>query len=367
MSWFRETMLKAEAKADQFETWVKDSVTGATDRTREAADRTVADTNEFVDDYQNRSDSMLRRLPGYSGYKNKEAARDSDKALRDDIAQKLDQNATKVEAIQRTAANERNSGQVKELDPIVQGFRNLANVVRSSSYGYGGLFSDNPIDETALKQLRLFDEGVMVKVNVLTTAIDALENDSSLDSASIVKEIADIKASLALRGDVISEGRPVKAVKTIQPAPATEKAFDTGEKQATEPVELPEIDLGDAMSILGDDHIVQAMIDVDTGNSKQRFVRLDNTPQMWLWVSTDPKRTPKRLLGTDDSGEVAWDELTGRATISVPDERKRTSPGTIRTATDAGTNRVQLDIDGVVQNFTASEVDASDIETYRAR
>ncbi len=66
----------------------------------------------------------------------------------------LDQDATRVETIQRTAAGERNVARVNELEPVVQGFRNAANVVRSLSYGYGGLFSDNPIDEIAPQQLR---------------------------------------------------------------------------------------------------------------------------------------------------------------------------------------------------------------------
>ena len=222
MSWFRETMLKAESKADQFESWVKDSVSSGADRTKDAAGATVDRTNEFVDDYQDTSDSMLRRIPGYSGYKDKEMARDSDRALRDDIAQKLDQDATRVETIQRTAAGERNVARVNELEPVVQGFRNAANVVRSLSYGYGGLFSDNPIDEIALKQLRVFDEGLLIKVDALTTAVDGLEAGTSGDAGVIAKEIADFKSGLDLRSGVITQGRPARPVKAFEPAAATE-------------------------------------------------------------------------------------------------------------------------------------------------
>ena len=250
MSWFRETMLKAEAKAEQFEDWIKESVSGAAERTQEAADEAVDRTTEFAGDYQGTTDSMLRRIPGYAGYKDKELARDSDRALRNDIAQQLDQNATRVEAMQRTAATDRNVARTTELEPVVQGFRNAANLVRSLSYGYGGLFSDKPVDDVALAQLRLFDQGLLVKVAALTTAIDGLEAGTSGDASVITREIADFKAGLDLRGQVITQGRPAKPVKALVPAAATAKAFDIDQTMTT-PIELPEIDLGDAMSILG--------------------------------------------------------------------------------------------------------------------
>lgn len=366
MSWFRETMLKAEAQADRFETWVKESVSDAIDRTHEAADSAVDRTSEFVEGYQATSESALRRIPGYSGYKNKEQARDSDRALRDRIADQLEQNAVRVETLQRAAANDRNVARVNELEPVVQGFRNAANVVRSLSYGYGGLFSDKPVDETALAQLRLFDEGLLVKVAALTSAVDGLESETSGDAGVISKEIASFKAGLDMRGDVITKGRPAKPVRAFQPAAATERAFSEDPSKSDEPIVLPEIALGDAMSVLGDDHLVEALIDVDTGEAIQRFVRLDNKPQMWLWLSTDPARSPRKLVGATQPEHIEWHELAGRASIQVPGEGTRRGPGIIRTSSADATGAVQLEIDGVVQNFVATDVHPDDIETYRA-
>jgi len=360
-------MLKAEAKADQLEHWVKEGVSNTADRTRDAAGGTVDRTNEFVGNYQDTTDSMLRRIPGYAGYKDKEQARNSDRALRNDIAQQLDQDATRVEASQRTAADNRNVARVNELNPVVQGFRNAANIVRSLNYGYGGLFSDKPVDDIALAQLRLFDEGLLLKVAALTTAIDGLEAGTSGDAGVIAKEIANFKASLDLRSSVITAGRPAKPVKILESAPAAKKAFDDGEKSAEARVALPDVSLGDAMSILGDDHLVEALIDIDTGTSTERFIRLDNTPQMWLWLSTDPTHTPHRLLAADEPAGVDWSETAGKANITVPDERNRSGPATIRTGRTAESGVVQLDVDGVVQNFTATDVHADDIETYQAK
>ncbi len=368
MSWFRETMLKGEAKAEQFENWVKEGVSGGVETTRGAVGDAVDQTNEFTDNYQDSAGSMLDRIPGYVGYKNKEQARDSDRVFRNEIARQLDQSATRVEALERTAANERNVSRVNELDAVVQGFRNVANLVRSLSYGYGGLFSDRPIDDAALAQLRLFDEGLLVKVNALQSGVESIEAGDESATANVTAQIAEFKAGLDLRSSVIDQGRPAKATKPAKVAPATEKAFDDGDKKESETVELPGISLGDAVSILGDDHLVEALIDVRTDSTTERFIRLDNQPQMWLWLSTDPGHTPQQLLAAEPVEEIDWSETAGRAKISVPDERTRSGPGVIRTGkTSDGRALVQLDIDGAVQRFTASDVHPDDIETYRIK
>lgn len=368
MSWFRETMLKAEAKADQFENWVKDSVGSAADQTKQAASDTVDRTNEFVDDYQSSTEDMLDRVPGYSGYKDKERRRDSDRALREQIARDLESSADRVEALERTAASARDVERVNQLEPLVQGLRNLANLVRTQSYGYAGLFSDRPVDDIALNQLRLFDEGLLVKTEAISTTVAGLESGDAGAADAIAKQIAEYKSTLKLRKNVIDEGRPAKAEKPPAAASKAAKAFEDEGTKAAEPVTLPDVSLGDAMSVLGDDHLVEAIIDVDTGDATQRFIRLDNTPQLWLWLSSDPGRTPKQLLGTEVSDLAASETLQGRATITVPDERTRSGPATIQTGRSAdGAEIVRLDIDGAAKSFTATDTHMDDIETYRAR
>lgn len=368
MSWFRETMLKAEAKAEQFENWVKDSASSGADRTKQAAGDTVDLTNEFVDNFEESTEAQLDRIPGYSGYQDKERRRDSDRVLRVRVADQIDANALRVEAIQRTAANARDVETVNALEPVVQGLRNLANVVRTQSYGYAGLFANQSVDAAALDQLRLFDEGLLVKSAALTSAVDSLEAGSSADASAITKQIADLKASLKLRAEVIDDGRPAKSAKPTQASTAGAKAFETEDGKSQSPVSIPDVGLGDAMSVLGDDHIVEAVIDVESGDVTHRFIRLDNSPQMWLWLSNDPAQTPQKLLGSDVPDGVTWRAIEGRARIVVPGERSRSGPAVIRTGeTPEGANVVQLDIDGAVQSFKATDTHMDDIETYRAK
>jgi hypothetical protein len=235
------------------------------------------------------------------------------------------------------------------------------------SYGYGGLFSDRPIDDAALAQLRLFDEGLLVKTTALQTGVESIEAGVEGAASSVTAQLADFKAGLDLRSSVIDKGRPAKTAKLPKTAAAAEKAFAERGETPPKEVELPALSLGDALSILGEDHLVEALIDVDTGTSTERFIRLDNKPQMWLWVSTDPAHTPHRLLAADEPAGVKWSETAGKAKITVPDERTRTVPAIVRTGRTADSGVIQLDVDGAVQNFTATDVHPDDIETYRAK
>ncbi len=281
---------------------------------------------------------MLNRIPGYTGYKSKEQARDSDRVLRNEIARQLEADATRVEAIQRAAADDRNVARVNELEPVVQGFRNAANLVRSLSYGYGGLFSDRPVDDAALAQLRLFDEGLLVKVTALQTGVESIEAGDA--GAATRHHQSDCRFQVRTRSarQRHRSGTPRQTGQAATKARAGHRKSVRRRRQedSQRRVELPDLSLGDAMSILGDDHLVEALIDVDTGTSTERFIRLDNKPQMWLWVSTNPTQTPQRLLASEEATGVTWSETAGKRRSRCQTSAPRSGPGVIRTADSIG-------------------------------
>ncbi|MEZ4507765.1 MAG: hypothetical protein R2848_18380 [Thermomicrobiales bacterium] len=52
---------------------------------------------------------------------------------------------------------------------------------------------------SALAQLRLFDEGLLVKATALDTGVDAIEAGEDGVAAAVTAQIAELKASLATR------------------------------------------------------------------------------------------------------------------------------------------------------------------------
>src|SRR5215212_5078911 len=93
---------------------------------------------------QTRVASLLNKIPGYSGYRNKESRRDEDRRLREELAREYGQIAQRL-------------AEIGNVERVERALRRFTDRLRTATYGYGGLFSDRSIDERALDQLQAFD------------------------------------------------------------------------------------------------------------------------------------------------------------------------------------------------------------------
>jgi hypothetical protein len=328
----------------------------------------------WAENIEKRASAQLERIPGYLGYKDKEARRDSDRALREEIAVQLDGLADRIELIERSLADDRNLAQLKHVEEAVQQLRLAANRLRSLSYGYAGLFSNRPIDESALTQLYLFDRGLMAKVGALNAAIGQIESDfrseddTGPDVSTLLAEIESFQGAIDTRASVIESGISAERSKA-------ESAFGSVGLEGSQQQVL-DLQIGDALSILGDDFLVDAIIDVNTVDSLHRFARLNDDPEQWLWLTSRPNHLPVLLtrgsgLSADQSTSgAASDRETGVARISLPSQPRKTAPAEITAGPgrDSDDSQVlQLEIDGETRSFSGKSVHPDDIETYTSR
>src|SRR6476620_1949775 len=109
---------------------------------------------------QKRATGWLNSIPGYSGYKDKERRRDADKQVREKVAAALTTQADRVDQVARELATSRQLTAIGPVDALAKQLRHVIDRIATATYGYGGLFSDRPIDERALDQIRQFDESL---------------------------------------------------------------------------------------------------------------------------------------------------------------------------------------------------------------
>ncbi|MCA9878711.1 MAG: hypothetical protein KC442_13045, partial [Thermomicrobiales bacterium] len=131
-------------------------------------------TDNPEQELQRRAQALLDQIPGYRGYRLKEQRRDADRRVREAVAQAYEAELARVERIGRDLAKARRIGDVPPVEEASQRIRRMVNRVRAETPGYGGLFSDHPVDGVALDQLRLFDESLMEGVVSLRAEVDAL-------------------------------------------------------------------------------------------------------------------------------------------------------------------------------------------------
>ncbi|MGD9712004.1 MAG: hypothetical protein AB7V46_08075, partial [Thermomicrobiales bacterium] len=86
-----------------------------------------------------RIETFLDGLPGYSGYRDKERRRDTDRRLRESIANQLESIAQRVERGGASLVAQRQLDAVSGIESLVRQLNHAGNLVRTQRYGYGGI------------------------------------------------------------------------------------------------------------------------------------------------------------------------------------------------------------------------------------
>jgi hypothetical protein len=332
-------------------------------------------TDDPEQELQRRAQALLDQIPGYRGYRLKEQRRDADRRVREAVAQAYETELARVERISRDLAKARRISDVGPVEDVSQRIRHMINRVRAETPGYGGLFSDNPIDGVALDQLRLFDESLMQGVVNLRAEVDALERASTAgealtaSAAAITAETERELLRLDTRQHVVDSGRSVSAESALTALGTDSLALPAPDLGALRP--------GDAVSILGTDYSVDAVIAVKGRPDSFEMARLSRDPEEWLLINADPSRPVMRVRPAQPAAEalgVAGANLaqasagTGDGEIVTgesPGQLRAVRYALLRNDADSGVGGVALDWDGERQSYVGESVEAMDIEVYR--
>src|SRR5215208_6715285 len=109
-------------------------------------------------------DKISNKIPGYSGYHDKEHRRDVDKMHRESLANRLRSIKSPVMDVMKDLTS---TGRLFETGPVDTALKKLdkiENRVRFASYGYAGFFDAVRIEEPQLERIYRFDLSLVEKV-----------------------------------------------------------------------------------------------------------------------------------------------------------------------------------------------------------
>jgi hypothetical protein len=115
---------------------------------------------------------ILSKLPGFSGYIERQSRRDADKLLRETVAGRFEEQVQRVSALQRDFISQGEIGYVDDLEAAVIKLRTFADRVRRATYGYSGLFDAVKIGEEELAQLYQYDAELLAAADEVGRAVD---------------------------------------------------------------------------------------------------------------------------------------------------------------------------------------------------
>ena len=155
------------------------------------------DATAAARDARNLLERLGARVPGFSGYLERELRREVDQLLRADLAGRLDAARAGVAAFTRTL-HLGAGGRLERLAALEKSLDGVANALRHAGSGYGGMFDAVKVDEDQLEALYRFDLDLVERVDAAREASAALRPDEAT-VIRLEQAVAALGAALAGR------------------------------------------------------------------------------------------------------------------------------------------------------------------------
>ena len=156
---------------------------------------------------RNLVESILRRIPGFRGYLEKEYRRESDQLQRKWLADRLQRAKPAIDELAQPLVEAGLLDILPQLDRLRARIDKVVWQIRSGMQGYSGFFDLVRVDEELLDRVYEHDVALIDRVESLAEAVEALPDDpdrigSTLPSA--FDAVDAIEREMEIRSDILS-------------------------------------------------------------------------------------------------------------------------------------------------------------------
>ncbi len=170
----------------------------------------VEDLRRRIEGAYNKLEEMVKDIPGYKGYKEKEVRREADRLVRLKVARGFEEQRRRLNSIVAELANAGRLRVLMALDRALMRLQLLIDRLKTASYGYAGLFDAIKVREAELDALYDYDAALVDSVDRVKALIDAVaaaEKDEEVTEAgnALLAALDEINDTFSKRQDVILE------------------------------------------------------------------------------------------------------------------------------------------------------------------
>lgn len=112
------------------------------------------------------------KIPGFSGYVERQTRRDADKLVRETLSNRFRELEGQVSALQRDFISQGEIGYIDDLEAAAIKLRTFADRIRTASRGYSGMFDAVKINEDELAKIYNYDASMVDLVDEVARAIE---------------------------------------------------------------------------------------------------------------------------------------------------------------------------------------------------
>jgi DNA-directed RNA polymerase beta' subunit len=132
----------------------------------------MSDLYDKVTDQQDIFKKIASKIPGFSGYIERQNRRAADKLLRESVAARYEELHKKLTELQQDLARKGEITVLDDLETAATKLRTFIDKIRTASYGYSGFFDAVKVNEEEIKKLYEFDASMLDLVDAIDRAID---------------------------------------------------------------------------------------------------------------------------------------------------------------------------------------------------
>lgn len=148
-------------------------------------------------------ESILRKVPGFRGYLEKEYRRESDALQREWLAERLQRSKRGLDALARALVDAGQIDAVPQCDKLRARLDKLIGRIRGAMQGYSGFFDLVQVEENLLDRVYRFDTGLMEQVDAAATAVEKLDAEGTQALSATIKLIEDLDKKWDERVDLL--------------------------------------------------------------------------------------------------------------------------------------------------------------------
>jgi len=117
---------------------------------------------------------LASKIPGFSGYMQRESRRDADKLLRETLARRFEEQWRRLPDVQRQLMAAGLIDLVDDLESAVMKLQGIIDQLRTASYGFSGFFDAIKVNEPELDRIYAYDNQLADNAGRVQAAIDSL-------------------------------------------------------------------------------------------------------------------------------------------------------------------------------------------------
>lgn len=138
-------------------------------------------------------ESILRKIPGFRGYLEKEYRRESDHLARTWLADLVDKCKTSLDRFQRALLDAGKIDALDDCERVRTRLDTLASRIRGSVRGYSGIFDFVRVDENMLDDVYDLDMSMIGQVESTEVTINQLSPDNESPQQALAGVLAEVE------------------------------------------------------------------------------------------------------------------------------------------------------------------------------